>query len=79
VYLTASEEVRAERRSADLADPAATVDITRQEQALRDQRDAAQMVMAEDAVKIDTSGLGPDEVVRRVVEMAKQRQAVPHG
>jgi len=80
VYLTASEEVRAERRSADLAaDPAATVDRTRREQALRDQRDAAQMVMADDAVKIDTSGLGPDEVVRRVVEMAKQRQAVPHG
>jgi len=80
VYLTASEDVRAERRSADLAaDPAATVDRTRREQALRDQRDAAQMAMADDAVKIDTSGIGPDEVVRRVVEMVKQRQAVPHG
>jgi cytidylate kinase len=80
VYLTANEEVRAERRSADLAaDPAATVATTRREQAMRDQRDAAQMVMADDAVKIDTSGLGPDEVVRRVVEMAIQRQAVPHG
>jgi CMP/dCMP kinase len=80
VYLTASEDVRAERRSADLAaDPAATVDRTRREQALRDRRDAAQMAMADDAVKIDTSGLGPDEVVRRVVEMAKQRQAVTHG
>jgi len=80
VYLTASEEVRAERRSADLAaDPAATVDRTRREQALRDQRDAAQMVMADDAVKLDTSGLGTDEVVRRVVEMVRQRQAVSHG
>jgi CMP/dCMP kinase len=80
VYLTANEDVRAERRSADLAaDPAATVDITRREQALRDQRDAAQMVMADDAVKIDTSGLGPDDVVRRVVEMARERQAVSHG
>lgn len=80
VYLTANEDVRAERRSADLAaDPTATVDITRREQALRDQRDAAQMVMADDAVKIDTSGLGPDDVVRRVVEMARERQAVPHG
>jgi len=80
VYLTASEEVRAERRSADLAaDPAATVDRTRREQALRDQRDAAQMVMADDAVKIDTSGLGADEVVTSVVEMVKRRQAVPHG
>ena len=80
VYLTASEDVRAERRSADpAADPTATVDITRREQALRDQRDAAQMVMADDAVKIDTSGLGPDDVVRRVVAMARERQAVPHG
>src|ERR1700739_2608902 len=80
VYLTANEDVRAERRSADLtADPTATVDITRREQALRDQRDSAQMVMADDAVKIDTSGLGPDDVVRRVVEMARERQAVPHG
>jgi len=80
VYLTASEDVRAERRTADLvSDPAATVDTTRREQALRDQRDAAQMVMAQDAISIDTSGLGPDDVVRRVVEMARERQAVPHG
>ncbi|HEY2079019.1 MAG TPA: (d)CMP kinase [Streptosporangiaceae bacterium] len=80
VYLTANEDVRAQRRSADLAaDPTATVDITRREQALRDQRDAAQMAMADDAVRIDTSGLGPDDVVRRVVAMARERQAVPHG
>jgi CMP/dCMP kinase len=80
VYLTANEDVRAKRRSADLAaDPTATVDTTRREQALRDQRDAAQMAMADDAVKIDTSGLGPDDVVRRVVAMARQRQAVSHG
>jgi CMP/dCMP kinase len=80
VYLTANEDVRAERRSADLAaDPTATVDSTRREQALRDRRDAAQMVMADDAVRIDTSGLGPDDVVRRVVAMARERQAVPHG
>jgi cytidylate kinase len=80
VYLTASADVRAERRSADLAaDPGATVDTTRREQARRDQRDAAQMVPAEDAVEIDTSALGLDEVVRRVVEMARARSAVWHG
>jgi CMP/dCMP kinase len=80
VYLTASADVRAERRSADLAtDPAATVDTTRREQARRDQRDAAQMVPAQDAVEIDTSALGLDEVVRRVVEMARARSAVWHG
>jgi cytidylate kinase len=80
VYLTASEDVRAERRSADLAaDPVATVDTTRREQARRDQRDAAQMVPAKDAAEIDTSALGLDEVVRRVVAMARARQAVRHG
>ncbi|MBO0833825.1 MAG: (d)CMP kinase, partial [Actinobacteria bacterium] len=41
VYLTASEEVRAQRRSADLAadDPAATVAAVQYEQGRRDQRD----------------------------------------
>ena len=80
VYLTASADVRAERRSADLAtDPGATVDTTMREQARRDQRDSAQMVPADDAVEIDTSALGLDEVVRRVVEMARARSAVWHG
>lgn len=80
VYLTASEDVRAERRSADLAaDPAATVETTRREQARRDQRDAAQSVMADDAVHVDTSRLGPDEVVTLVTEMARSRQAVSRG
>jgi CMP/dCMP kinase len=79
VYLTASEEVRAQRRSADLAaDPAATVDATRREQARRDSRDAAQMVMAPDAVHIDTTGLGLDEVVGRIVALTRDR-AVRYG
>jgi cytidylate kinase len=37
------------------------------------------MVPAEDAVEIDTSALGLDEVVRRVVEMARARSAAWHG
>jgi CMP/dCMP kinase len=80
VYLTASEDVRAERRSADLAaDPAATVEATRREQARRDQRDAAQMVMADDAVEVDTSMLDTDEVVALVIDMVRARQAVSRG
>jgi CMP/dCMP kinase len=80
VFLTASEDVRAERRSADLAaDPAATVEATRREQARRDQRDAAQMVMADDAVELDTSRLGLDEVVRLVVDRARAQRAVRSG
>jgi cytidylate kinase len=80
VYLTASEETRAERRSADLAgDPAATVDATRHEQATRDRLDAAQMVMAADAVHIDTTGLEIDEVVGRIVGLVIARQAMSGG
>ncbi|HYK67393.1 MAG TPA: (d)CMP kinase [Streptosporangiaceae bacterium] len=81
VYLTASEEVRAQRRSADLAngDPAATVAAVQHEQARRDQRDAAQMAIADDAVQIDTTGLTLDQVVGRVVDLVRSRQAVSHG
>jgi cytidylate kinase len=81
VYLTASEEVRARRRSADLADgdPAATVAAVQHEQARRDQRDAAQMAVAADAVEIDTSRLTLTAVVGQVVDLVRARQAVPHG
>jgi CMP/dCMP kinase len=71
VYLTASEAVRARRRADDLAgDPGATVAVTRAEQARRDTSDAPQMAKASDAVEIDTTGLGLDEVVREIVRLA---------
>jgi CMP/dCMP kinase len=77
VYLTASELARAERRSADLSgDPAATVAIIQREQAARDRKDAGQMMMAADAVEIDTTALGLDDVVGEIVRMA---MAVPRG
>jgi cytidylate kinase len=80
VYLTASEQARAERRSGDLvADPAATVTTIKREQASRDRRDAAQMVMAQDAVEIDTTALGLDDVVGEIVSMARGFLAVSHG
>ncbi len=80
VYLTASEEARAQRRSAELAaDPAATADATRREQATRDKLDAAQMVMAADAVPIDTTGLGLEDVVARIVGLVRARQAMSGG
>jgi CMP/dCMP kinase len=80
VYLTASADARARRRSADLAnDPAATVEATRREQGRRDRRDAGQSVRAADAVEIDTTALGLDEVVDQVVAMSRARQAVSRG
>jgi cytidylate kinase len=80
VYLTASEQARARRRSAELAaDPAATVATIEREQASRDRRDAAQMVMADDAVAIDTTVLSLDEVVDEIVRMARGWTTVSHG
>ncbi len=76
VFLTASETVRARRRTADLAgDPAVTVALTRAEQAQRDRSDAPQMARAADAVAIDTTALGLDEVIREIVALAGRRKA----
>lgn len=78
VFLTASEDARASRRSADLAaDPAATAAVTRDEHKLRDHADAPQTVMAADAVEIDTTRLSLDGVISRIVGLAQQRVRVP--
>jgi cytidylate kinase len=80
VFLTASETIRAERRSADLAaDPQATAEVTQREQARRDRRDAPQMARATDAVEIDTSALGLDEVIAAIVGLARSRRTVRRG
>ncbi len=74
VFLTASEEVRADRRSADLAaDPAATAAVTQREQHRRDRADAPQTVMAADAVEIDSSSLSLDEVVGLITDLVRER------
>jgi CMP/dCMP kinase len=76
VFLTASEAARARRRAADLAaDPAVTVAVTRAEQARRDRSDAPQTARAADAVEIDTTGLGLDDVISEIVALADRRTA----
>jgi cytidylate kinase len=72
VFLTASETVRARRRAADLAgDPAVTVELTRAEQARRDQLDAPQTEQAADAVPLDSTTLGVAEVIGEIVALAR--------
>ena len=74
VFLTASEEVRAQRRSADLAaDPGATAVVTQREQHRRDRADAPQTGIAADAVKIDSSSLSLAEVVRLITDLVRER------
>lgn len=74
VFLTASEEIRARRRSADLsADPGATASVTRRELSRRDRTDAPQTVMAADAVPVDSTALSLDEVITLIVSLARER------
>ncbi len=87
IFLTASEQVRAERRAAELAarqadgqvDPAAdeapSAAVTRLEQNRRDRRDAAQTQLAADAVEIDATNLGLDEVIARITALAAAKLA----
>ena len=81
VFLTASEEARAFRRSADLAsDPGATPGVTRDENKRRDRADAPQTVMASDAIEVDSTVLSLDEVIALIVRVAGERRfAVRHG
>jgi cytidylate kinase len=75
VFLTADAGERARRRAAELG-----ADQTRvlAEQAIRDERDRTRAVAplqaAPDAVELDTTGLGIDEVVERVVALAAARR-----
>ena len=74
VFLTASEEARASRRSADLAaDPGATPDVTRDENKRRDRADAPQTMMADDAIEVDSTVLILDEVISLIVRAAGER------
>ncbi|HLI36022.1 MAG TPA: (d)CMP kinase [Streptosporangiaceae bacterium] len=78
VFLTASEAARARRRTADLAgDPAVTVAVTQADQARRDRMDAPQMRKADDAVEIDSTRFGLDEVVNLIADLACERAGLP--
>jgi cytidylate kinase len=78
VFLTASEQVRAERRAAELAGrqaaAPATAELTRTEQAQRDRRDAPQTQVAADAVELDATDLGLEDVIEAIVALAAARQ-----
>ncbi|PWU43580.1 (d)CMP kinase [Micromonospora globispora] len=74
VYLTASEAARAQRRSAeDAADVAATAaDLARRDR-LDSTRKVNPLQQAPDAVVLDTTELGIDEVVARLRELLTER------
>ena len=80
-FLTASVAVRAERRFKELVEKglAPTLDAVRREVEERDARDSQRAVAplkrAPDAVLVDSSELGVDDVVRTIVDQVKEVRA----
>ena len=78
VYLTASEQARAQRRTAESAtDPSITVSGTRADQARRDRMDSGQLARADDAVEIDSTMFGLDDVIAMIANLAQERAGLP--
>lgn len=76
VFLTASAEERARRRTLQLTEAGETADFDRvlKEVVQRDKQDAAQLdLLPEDGVVLDTTGLSFEQVVERLTAMARER------
>ncbi len=80
VFLTASVDERARRRLAELVTAGTTTDIeaVKGEVVERDRRDStrpiAPLVKAQDAVVVDSSALGVDEVVEAIAALVKRAE-----
>jgi cytidylate kinase len=73
VFLVADETERARRRSGER--PGATAESLAADLRKRDERDAVNTQAADDAVILDTTDLGVDEVVARVAALVEARAA----
>ena len=74
VFLTASDEERARRRAAETGEDFESVlDAQRRRDARDTEREHGALRAAADAVELDTTGLGLEEVVGRVVALARER------
>jgi CMP/dCMP kinase len=74
VFLTASAPERARRRAAQTGEDEVAVLEAQLERDRRDQtREHSALRAAEDAVEIDTTGLSQEQVVTRVVALARER------
>jgi CMP/dCMP kinase len=82
IFLTASPEIRAERRWREHQQKGDTIDLARtlEEIKERDQRDlkraTSPLVRAKDAVVVDSTAMEPEEVARLVVMLANDRATV---
>jgi len=74
VFLVASDSERARRRAMQTGEDEAEVLAAQRERDRRDrEREHGALRAADDAVEVDTTGLAVDDVVGRVVELARER------
>ena len=74
VFLTASEQERAERRALQSGRESAAILAEQRDRDARDrEREHGALKPAADAVEVETTGLGITEVVERIAELAAER------
>ena len=74
VFLTASPEERAQRRARQSGGNSAEILAAQSERDARDRgREHGALRAADDAVELDTTGMGQDEVIAEVVRLARTR------
>lgn len=79
IFLTASPEVRAQRRAKEIIDAGGTVDfnVILEEIKIRDFKDSnreiAPLKQADDAILLDTSNMTFDEVIREIIKLINMR------
>ena len=77
VFLTADPQERARRRAQELGAPLEEILAEQRDRDARDaERQHAPLRAADDAVVLDTTALGLDEVIARIVELARERARV---
>jgi CMP/dCMP kinase len=85
IFLTASPEIRAERRWREHQQKGDSIDLARTLEEIheRDHRDrersTSPLVRAQDAVVVDSTAMEPEEVARLVVMLANERTAAPEN
>ena len=67
VWLDASPDERRRRRAAERGDEAGETALE------RDRKDAAQMIVPDDSVRVDTEGLSIDQVIEAIVQLVEER------
>jgi CMP/dCMP kinase len=77
VFLTASDHERARRRAAETGEAVDSVLAAQRQRDARDiEREHGALRPADDAVEIDTSSMSLEEVVGRIVAMAREKRLV---